>query len=193
MSIRVKWGSERLHLALPPPETTLGEFRKVIAEFIHLPPSSFKLIHSGAVMKGDSFPLTAYSIRNGSTIQVVGGQLPTPGRKVPASAATAAARTTERGLIETIQNELTQVRQTLVPGVQTFQSHLASPEQAVGGKETLKQEHTRLGEMLLQSLLRLDAMMPNSDWVDARRERKTAVKEVQNLLSQLDGAWKAVR
>ncbi|KAG8956338.1 hypothetical protein FRC04_004418 [Tulasnella sp. 424] len=195
MSIRVKWGAERLHLPLPPPETTLGELRKSISEHIHLPPASFKLIHSGAIMKGDTFPLGAYSIRNGSTIQVVGSASPTPGRKSSGGssstpAPSAAARPSEQGLIEAITNEVTRVRTVLLPGVQSFQSNVASTKVPAVQNPTLKQEHTRLGELLLQSLLRLDALTPQSEWVEARSARKTAVKEVQNLLTQLDGAWK---
>ncbi|KAG9050718.1 hypothetical protein FS837_003056 [Tulasnella sp. UAMH 9824] len=196
MSIRVKWGAERLHLPLPPPETTLGDLRKAISEHIHLPPASFKLIHSGAVMKGDTFPLGAYSIRNGSTIQVVGSASPIPGRKSSGSSSSkpasssAVARPSEQGLIDVITNEMAQVRKVLLPGVQSFQSNVASTKVPAAQDTTLKQEHTRLGELLLQSLLRLDALTPQSEWVEARSARKTAVKEVQNLLSQLDGAWK---
>ena len=141
-------------------------------------------------MKGDTFPITAYSIRNGSTIQVVGGQAPIPGRTSSKTAKdSAVARPTEQNVIQVIQNELNQVRTTLAPGVESFQISL----QAQANIDSLKREHTRLGEMLLQSLLRLDALMPPSEWADARSARKTAVKEVQNLLSQLDGAWKTTR
>jgi predicted component of type VI protein secretion system len=53
-------------------------------------------------------------------------------------------------------------------------------------------DHTRLSELLLQSLLRLDAMhLAGSDWPDARAERKAAVREVQGVLDRLDGAWSA--
>lgn len=52
-----------------------------------------------------------------------------------------------------------------------------------------KKEHIRLGELLLQSLLRLDGVTPDTQWEDARRERKDAVREVQTLLDQLDAAW----
>ncbi|KAG9018627.1 hypothetical protein FRB90_011113 [Tulasnella sp. 427] len=200
MSIRVKWGAERLHLPLPPPETTLGDFRKSISEHIHLPISTFKLIHSGAVMKGDTFPLGAYSIKNGSTIQVVGNASPIPGRKSSGNqsssskaASSAVARPSEQGLIDVITNELTQVRQNLLPGVQSFQTNVATTKVPAVQVPTLKQEHTRLGELLLQSLLRLDALMPQSEWTEARSARKTAVKEVQSLLSQLDGAWKGAQ
>lgn len=53
------------------------------------------------------------------------------------------------------------------------------------------QDHTRLGELLLQSLLRLDAIAPERDWPTARAERKAAVREVQELLDNLDSAWAA--
>ena len=55
----------------------------------------------------------------------------------------------------------------------------------------MEQEHVRLGEMLLQALLRLDAIQPESEWEQARKERKGAVKEVQALLDRLDGGWRA--
>lgn len=55
----------------------------------------------------------------------------------------------------------------------------------------LEQEHARLGELLLQSLLRLDAIHSEGEWEQARKERKGAVKEVQALLDRLDGGWRA--
>ena len=55
----------------------------------------------------------------------------------------------------------------------------------------LEQEHVRLGELLLQSLLRLDAIHSEGEWEQARKERKGAVKEVQALLDRLDGGWRA--
>ncbi|KAG8897122.1 hypothetical protein FRB99_008428, partial [Tulasnella sp. 403] len=181
----------KLHIPVPTPDTTLGQLRQTIADHIHLPPTSFKLIHSGAVMKGDSFPITAYSIKSGSTIQVVGGLAPIPGRTRKTSTASSPSgsdsRPTEQAIITLIHNEMTQVRQTLVPSVQSFQTNISSNGNAPPTNlDTLKQEHTRLGELLLQTLLRLDALVPQSEWMDARKERKTAVREVQGLLAQLD-------
>lgn len=51
--IHVKWNRETLHFPLPPPDTKLGKLREDLAEYTHLPLSSFKLIHAGAVMKDD--------------------------------------------------------------------------------------------------------------------------------------------
>jgi len=182
-------------MPVPPAETTLGEIRRSISEYTHLPPSAFKLIHSGAVMKGDAFPISALSIRAGSTIQIVGTASPIPGRRSSSLSSTSSSRIkvrpTEEKTIQTIHDELSQVRQTLVPPLKSLHATLDGSLADAVGKEELRQEHTRLGELLLQSLLRLDALSPESEWVDARKERKSAVKEVQALLDQLDGAWKA--
>jgi len=187
-----------LYIPVPPSRTTLGEMRLAIAECTHLPPNSFKLIHSGAVMKGDAFPITALSIRAGSTLQIVGTASPIPGRRSSSISSTgsgkeAPARPTEQTAIKTIQDEMSQVRSNLLPSLRTLHATLAEAEGGgtiVADKDTLRQEHTRLGELLLQSLLRLDALQTDSEWLEARKERKTAVKEVQSLLDHLDGAWK---
>lgn len=54
-----------------------------------------------------------------------------------------------------------------------------------------EREHVRLGELLLQSLLRLDAINAEGEWEVARKERKGAVMEVQALLDRLDRGWRA--
>ena len=59
--------------------------------------------------------------------------------------------------------------------------------------QTLTLEHTRLSELLLQSLLRLDAISTDGSWDLARAERKGAVREVQGLLDRLDGEWGKVK
>ena len=55
----------------------------------------------------------------------------------------------------------------------------------------LEYEHGRLGELLLQSLLRLDLLTLDGSWTEARQERKSAVREVQVMLDRLDGGWRA--
>lgn len=189
----------RLYIPVPPSQTTLGDIRKSIADYTHLDLNSFKLIHSGAVMKGDTFPITAFSVRAGSTLQIVGTASPIPGRRSSSTSSSssvgkeAPARPTEHTTIKIIQDEMSRVQRTLVPPLESLHASLAVAQQgaAVPDKEVLRQEHTRLGELLLQSLLRLDALLTESEWVDARKERKGAVKELQGMLDRLDGAWKA--
>jgi hypothetical protein len=97
---------------------------------------------------------------------------------------------TEQSTISLIQSELDQVRTTLWPSVDTFLSHLSSQKQQDVDMDV---EHRRLSELLLQSLLRLDAITVSGDgtWDQARKERKSAVKDVQGLLDRLDEGWSA--
>lgn len=219
--IHVKWDRETLHFPVPPPETKLGKLRADLAEYTHLPLGSFKLIHAGAVMKDDSAPLTAYKIRENSTIALIGGHsLPSASTPAPSSRPQPKVKEppTEQSTITAIRTELDRVRTTLVPDVDalvgalapsvatTVTSHTSAPTPASGSVPTqsfnstphptsskpTSSDHTRLSELLLQSLLRLDAMhLAGSDWPEARAERKAAVREVQGVLDRLDEAWSA--
>ena len=159
--------------------------------------------------------VSAYGIKAGSTIALIGGGDPI---KPPSSKATPAqsekAPRTEENTISQIRTELDKVRATLQPDVDTFLTALspASAAAHIGPEPTptalppksaspagsgarapvdIEREHVRLGELLLQSLLRLDAITAEGEWETARRERKGAVKEVQALLDRLDGGWRA--
>ncbi|KAF9652990.1 hypothetical protein BDM02DRAFT_3183317 [Thelephora ganbajun] len=182
MSYNVKWGREKLQFPLPSPETKLAAIRRQIADHIHLPHSSFKLIHAGAVMKDDGAPISSYGLKNKSTIAVVGG---------PEQVSTAPERKTEKHIITQIESELDKVRTGLLPSVDKFLDSLSNRKITPG--DSLDREHTRLGELLLQSLLRLDAIHAESEWEQARKDRKAGVREVQALLDRLDTGWKARR
>jgi hypothetical protein len=119
---------------------------------------------------------------------------------------------TQQGTLRVIQAELDAVRTSLSPSVTSFLSSILpsppnaplaspepgdpqSPEPSIPVPPPLSskiahEEYARLGEHLLQSLLRLDAIMPESEWADARFARKGAVKEVQGLLDDLDEGWR---
>ena len=83
------------------------------------------------------------------------------------------------------------IHHSLVPSLEAFLGHLQSLSPPPAPE--LEREHIRLGELLLQSLLRLDALTPEGNWEDARLVRKSAVKEVQGLLDKLDGGWQESR
>lgn len=213
MSYVVKWGRERLHFPLPPPDTKLAAIRHQLAEYTQLPAQSFKLIHAGAVMKDDNAPLSAYGLKPNSTIALVGGGESPPSStkrsRKHAEKSTSAERT-EASTVAQIQGELDAVRNNLLPDVDEFLTALEpgatststapapAPAQTTGLRQNqlggrqqdLALEHVRLGELLLQALLRLDAITTEGEWEDARRERKGAVKEVQALLDRLDGGWR---
>lgn len=124
--------------------------------------------------------VSAYKIRSGGTLLLLDS---TPAAS-PSPAATAATKPprTEASTIEVIQSELVNVRSTLEPSVDVF---LRTP--------TVDTEHTRLGELLLQALLRLDAINIDSTWTEARRERKGAVRAVQGVLDRLDKGWREAK
>ncbi|KAH8995682.1 hypothetical protein EDB92DRAFT_1794582 [Lactarius akahatsu] len=178
MSINVKWGRERLQIPLPPPDTKLSVLRQSLSEHTRLPPRAFKLIYAGAVMKDDNAPLSTYNLRSGGTLLLLESS---PAASPPAVAASKPPKT-EASTIENIRAEVAAVRNTLEPGVDAF---LRTP--------TVDSEHTRLGELLLQALLRLDAIAIDSAWLEARRERKGAVRTVQGVLDRLDNGWREAK
>jgi BAG domain len=114
-----------------------------------------------------------------------------PASNAPLPPREAPQRATEPELISKIQEELQQTRQSLVPPLNDFLGVLDSSTHPPTSE--LEREHVRLGELLLQSLLRLDALMPEGTWEEARTLRKGAVREVQGLLDRLDDGWRACR
>ncbi|KAJ7287794.1 BAG domain-containing protein [Mycena rebaudengoi] len=186
--VNLKWDAERFTFDLPAPSTPLSAVRASVAEFTHLSPDAFKLIHKGSVMKDDNAPISAYHIRQSSTIAVVEigpppsapqQHAPPQQPRPPTKQKPAAPVRTEQSIISTIQTELANVRTELSPAVDQL---LASSRQ----NDKKSKEHIRLSELLLQALLRLDAITTEGEWEAARLERKAAVKEVQTLLDKLD-------
>ncbi|ELU42702.1 BAG domain-containing protein [Rhizoctonia solani AG-1 IA] len=77
---------------VPPDHYPLSSLRETLSQHTGLPPHSFKLVHSGAVMKDDNAPITAYGIRPGSVVALVGGDSVPP--RSPYTHAPAPAPTT---------------------------------------------------------------------------------------------------
>lgn len=192
---------------MPPtgPSTPLGVVRDYLAQLTGLPRNSFKLIHSGAVMKDDSVPISSYGIKHNSVIALIGSGDMNPDASANRQTKQPSAPPTEQSTLKTIQTEVENVRAQLLPDVTAFLDSIstipssASPSPGPDGtaisqgtepKETPKRRHTRLAELLLQSLLRLDSILPDGEWTEVRSARKGAVKEVQGLLDRLDDGWR---
>ncbi|KAJ8077293.1 hypothetical protein AAF712_004174 [Marasmius tenuissimus] len=170
MPLTLTCGNDRRVLTNPPREDEkLSVLRQIVRDWTGY--DEFKLIHKGAVMKDDNAPLYAYHIKSNSTIAVI------PKVPVVVPAASQLSKS-EQDTVNRILDEVTSVRSTLVPDLHSFVGH------------PTEKEHLRLAELLLQSLLRLDAIAPDSSWEAARRDRKNAVKEVQGYIDQLDDAWR---
>jgi hypothetical protein len=122
----------------------------------------------------------AYGIVEDSTITIIGSRDRPP--QSPEAAFNGAEVKSERACIITINNEIAAVNQKLRPSLDAFL------EKRPRVQAEFDFEHRRLGELLLQSLLRLDALAPESHWSEARNQRKQAVKEIQTMLTKLDKA-----
>ncbi|PPQ87467.1 hypothetical protein CVT25_008203 [Psilocybe cyanescens] len=173
MPVIVKWGRDRFEFELPSPDTLLSAIRHSIAAYTQLPYNAFQIIHDGAVCADDNAQIAAYHLRPNSTIAIVANhELPT------------VRKHTEQAQIANIHAELAAARADLAPAQSAFLRDLT-----LHPKHSLAKEHSRIGELLLQALLRLDAIVPEHDWQTARADRKAAVKELQALLDQLDSEW----
>ncbi|KAG7098725.1 hypothetical protein E1B28_000638 [Marasmius oreades] len=171
MPLTLTCGNDRRVLTNPPGyDEKLAALKQIVKDWTGC--NEFKMIHKGAVMKDDNAPLSAYHIKHNSTIAIIPKvTVPTP--------ATSSISKSEQNTVTRIVDELSSVRSTLVLDLQSFVNH------------PTEKEHMRLSELLLQSLLRLDAVSPEPTWEAARRDRKNAVKEVQGYIDQLDDAWRS--
>ncbi|KAH9485103.1 hypothetical protein JR316_0002010 [Psilocybe cubensis] len=177
MPVTVKWGRDRFSFDLPAPDTLLSAVRHSIAAYTQLPYSAFQIIHDGAVCADDNAPIGAYHLRPNSTIAIVANQdMPPP------------PKNSEHAQIAAIHAELAAARADLAPAQAALLRDLADRPRAA-----LAKEHSRIAELLLQALLRLDAINPEHDWLIARADRKAAVKELQALLDELDAEWAAAQ
>ena len=206
--------SARIRIQFPddPSNTPLRVIRDKLAEQTGLAADRFKLIKSGAIMKDDSAPLSAYGLTSGATIALMGSA---EALDEPAASSFGGASKlsyvknqpsgppTEQSTLRAIQTEIESVRKSLQPAVTIFLSSVlpeagqsndaAAPVVPTLSREDAKTTHAQLGELLLQALLRLDAIMPESSWNEVRSARKGAVKEVQGLLDLLDDGWRNAR
>lgn len=162
--------------------------------------------------------VSSYCLRPNTTIVVIGSADPLspsplqpqiqtrPAPPVRSEQSTIAAINAEmdvvrNGLVSGVDNLLAQVQArggTARTSPQSTRSSTASqPTPAPQPEPPSKwvalpdpdKEHSRLAELLLQSLLRLDAISADGGWDEARKMRKEAVREVQGLLDRLDLGW----
>jgi len=149
------------------------------------------------------YTVSAYKLKPGSSLTLIGSTSSIPTKKETAPAGPDVR--TEAGMNTAIAAELDKVAKTITPDLTSLLATLSfSPQKNTTqsdaepsapaeqpSPEALKLNHSRLAELLLQSLLRLDALTPPTEWEETRRARKAAVKHVQASLDSLDMAWKS--
>ena len=191
---------------IPIPQPSLTPLSKLIATLSNqtsLPQDQIKLIYKGAVLKDTSITLSAYGIKDGSTIVLVGKDGPAPARDIPKPTANASGpirgkvkqpdTTSEQVLTDWIVNLVKSTLEPLQASIATFISYTAAnvtnrPVQTPKF-DVLQKEHARLSELLLRGLLDLDSIDIPNGWAEARKERKEGVRMVQKELTRVDEAW----
>ncbi|PWY98080.1 hypothetical protein BCV70DRAFT_202253 [Testicularia cyperi] len=147
--IEVIWGRERLQIVLPRTigPVTLAHLKHEIASITSLPYERIKLIHKGLIMKDDRSALSAYGLREGSRIGLVGSREEgdKPGNKTPAlslgeqKARERKAReadTSEEGLMGRITEALDIARKDLFPDVHRVEASLDAMRGVPGATKT---------------------------------------------------------
>ncbi|EMD33259.1 hypothetical protein CERSUDRAFT_87571 [Gelatoporia subvermispora B] len=101
---------------------------------------------------------------------------------------------TEAQALAQIEGILQQMRQRLLPDVNRFVAHMDTA-QSTGRPPTelVVNDHNRLSGLLDETLAQLDAVpVKRSEvqkWREAREVRRSAIREVQELMSKFDRAW----
>ncbi|KAL2911561.1 hypothetical protein HK105_208960 [Polyrhizophydium stewartii] len=102
--------------------------------------------------------------------------------------------TPEQRLIQRLDDQLIHTETVIVPMLEVYQRNVeafTSPDRADRPQPTLtqkqiKDEHAKITELLLQSLLKVDGVECESDMVDARAKRREAVRFIQGRLDIAD-------
>lgn len=211
-----------------PNQATLRNLKESISHFTSIPYEQIKLIMGGLVLKEEKAPLSAFGIRTGSRLQLIGtsGGVPIQGDRPGAkqsvfdegssgagkmSKGEELARrkkereedVSEQGLLNRINETVTDVRKDLLPEVLEFEqspkeahsptmsSTTNSPAEIASRQEALAKQHKKLSELLLRALLALDGVNVNSE--ETRKRRKEAVKEIQGYLDRVDATWSQLK
>ncbi|KAJ3039023.1 hypothetical protein HDV00_012711 [Rhizophlyctis rosea] len=151
-------------------------------------------------MKDPSASLAKYGVKTGSKIFMMGDGAPIPTKPPPprpnpqpAQPASSQTPSPESTLLATIQKHVDHTRQTLVPMVEqysntatTFLGAASNVSASSITPKQLKDEHAKVSELLLQSLLKLDGVVCPPELEVARAARKEAVRFVPPQLPRLD-------
>lgn len=89
-------------------------------------------------------------------------------------------RTILMPLADLVQTDLPQYRTLFTPAAKQ------TKEEARQLKKKIEEEHARLGELLLQMLLKLDGIDAQPDFEEARKQRKAGVKQLQAYIDEVD-------
>jgi hypothetical protein len=204
-SFLVQWNKQRYQITLPPEQTTLGNLKEYLAHMTSIDVDGMKLMCAGAVMKDDRAFLSAYRVKHGSKILLMGHVKDT--------------KAAEGGSGNSLMMKLKEIESRIQPQLpalldfehwarsKTYFDHNPQAADIVGevlkdigcadtelqcngasmpettGK--LEQKYRECNEGLLRIILELDALDGEFD-TQTRELRKLIIHNVQKLLTHLD-------
>ncbi|KAJ3067295.1 hypothetical protein HDU98_009517 [Podochytrium sp. JEL0797] len=155
---------------------------------------------SYVMMKDMNASLIHYGIKNGSKIMMMGDTAPPPRAptSLPSTPSEQLHTTTPEDLaLTTLQTATATLTTTILPLIDQYialaDQHTSSDSLDASRSKHLRQEHARMSELVLQVLLKVDAVKaPEGDEV-VRMRRKEAVRECNRLLEKVDAVKDGVR
>lgn len=148
--------------------------------------------------------VSAFQLGDNIKITLIGSEKPLPATPSEPAVPRERERKTEENTIAEIHREIETVKSGPAIEVESFlmslRPHTSASGQLNGDatdasnpqhEKELGKTQMRLSEILLQALLRLDALPSSATWENARKERREGVRVVQGLLDRLDEGWRA--
>jgi hypothetical protein len=108
--------------------------------------------------------------------------------KTPSTASVSLSRT-ESLVLQRLESIVVEARESLVPMIEKYKTDAQTVLAARRNEQPklLKDSHAKLGELLMQSLLKVDGVTFDSSFEMARLKRKQTVAFFQDLLDTIDG------
>ncbi len=179
------------HIDFPPDSIERGtilvkHLRHKIRHSLGLGSQTFQVLAAGRLIKDDNSSLASWRVQSGSKVLVrteleatkrhVGKHVGSKAKKGPHNSAAA--------IIRDIDALVSETRESLLADVDFF---LASPPES---EKERNDTQNRLGELLLQKLLKLDAIeLPSIDPPErmiAKQKRREGVKWIQALIDKVE-------
>ncbi|RUS28576.1 hypothetical protein BC938DRAFT_481723, partial [Jimgerdemannia flammicorona] len=199
-TLLIQWGKHKFHVDFTGYERveekgfeaiTLAMLKERCKDVTSVPINAMKLLHSGAIMKDDTAPLSSFGLHPNAKIILMG----TKPDDQEVLTTTTTGNPEEHALLTRISATLSKATTVLLPQIDTYeQAALNSPPVTdTVARKRLTDTHNMLSEQLMQLLLQLDGIAFAPEFEAARQKRREAVRTVQGFLDRLDRITAALK
>ncbi|KAI8610801.1 hypothetical protein BC830DRAFT_711282 [Chytriomyces sp. MP71] len=196
----VSWKGRKLEIAFRADER-LADLVERCSAATGVPCERIKLLASGVMMRDPSASLSHYGLKDGSKIMMMGDAGPTPTGPRPTALPKPSTppQTPESLAQQKLSDAEMTLTSTLLPEIVAYEAaalaYTQDPAQShdVSTAKKLRDIHARLGEAVLQTLLKVDGVVVPDGQDEIRARRKEAVKRCNGMLDRLDGTKESIR